>query len=141
MKKFNWILLFLILSISSCKPTPSACFQNNCFELEIAQTPSERAKGLMFRESLDTNKGMLFVYKQEGIYPFWMKNTLIPLDIVWINQNQEVVYINTNTQPCISDPCPSYNPNTNALFVLEINAGVSDSIGLKPGDKLLFSNI
>ena len=56
--------------------------------------------GLMFRENMDSDRGMLFIFEKEGEYPFWMKNTLIPLDIIWINKDKEVVFISENAQPC-----------------------------------------
>lgn len=69
------------------------CFQENCFEVELAITTEEITKGLMFRKELPQNKGMLFIFAKEGIRSFWMKNTLIPLDIIWLNKNKEVVFI------------------------------------------------
>jgi uncharacterized protein len=114
------------------------CFHDECFSVEIVDTPAERTRGLMFRESLDRNGGMFFIFEKSGNYPFWMKNTLIPLDIIWINENQEVVFIGKNVQPCKTDPCPSTNPGKNALYVLELNAGMSDVIGLEVGEKLDF---
>ena len=88
----------------------------------------------MFREKLDADKGMLFIYEKEGKYPFWMKNTLIPLDIIWIDKNKEVVFISANAQPCKEDYCPSILPPENAKYVLEINGGVSEKIGLAIGE-------
>jgi uncharacterized membrane protein (UPF0127 family) len=116
----------------------NVCFRNNCFTVEIAATGEQRERGLMFREHLDKDKGMLFVFDSEGDYPFWMKNTKIPLDMIWMNQNKYVVYIGKNTQPCINDPCQSINPGKNALYVLEVNAGTADALGLKEGDKFIF---
>lgn len=118
------------------------CFKNNCFAVEIAETNLERSHGLMFREKLDLDKGMLFVFEEEGEHSFWMKNTLIPLDIIWINKAKEVVFISGNSQPCQEEyACPSINPGKNAKYVLEINAGVAEKIGLKVGDKICFSKI
>lgn len=108
-----------------------------CFQVEIADTILEQQKGLMFRESLDRDGGMLFVFEKEGNYPFWMKNTLIPLDMIWINQNQEVVFIEENAQPC-QEICTEINPNQNAKYVLEVNGGLSSEINLKIGDKISF---
>ena len=69
------------------------CFKDSCFDIEIADSDEERTRGLMYRESLCSGCGMLFVYGEEGNYKFWMKNTLIPLDIVWLDEDLEVVYI------------------------------------------------
>jgi len=92
----------------------------------------------MFRKNLDKNKGMLFVFNKEGNYPFWMKNTLIPLDMIWINENSNVVFISENNLPCEKTICSSINPNQNAKYVLEINAGMAEKIGIKTEDIVIF---
>ena len=118
----------------------SVCFGNppvgGCFQVELARTESERDQGLMYRKELDKNKGMLFIFDKEGIYPFWMKNTLIPLDMIWIDGNNKVVFISQNVQPCKSFICPTIFPPVKAKYVLEINAGLCDKMGLKIGDDL-----
>jgi len=115
------------------------CFKDACFEVELAKNEEERAKGLMFRKELEENKGMLFVFEKEEIYPFWMKNTFLPLDIIWIDKNFRVVYISKNTLPCGQDPsCQSINPGKNAKYVLEIKGGMAEKIGLKTGERIVF---
>lgn len=116
------------------------CFGDKCFMVEVADTPEGRAEGLMFRESLEPDKGMLFVFDQESEYGFWMKNTIIPLDIIWINSDGEVVFISKETQPC-DESCPSIRPDRRAKYVLELNAGVSDEIGLGIGDEIKIKNL
>ena len=128
------LILILLIFTFGVKKYSQVCFEENCFNVELAETAQKRVLGLMFRENLKENEGMLFIFEKEEIHPFWMKNTKIPLDIIWINNLNEIVYINKNTQPCI-DYCPTINPNKNAKYVLEINAGISDKIGLKEGDK------
>lgn len=115
------------------------CFNQVCFSVEIAKTQAQKDFGLMGRESLDADKGMLFIFDKEGIYSFWMKNTLIPLDIIWINSNGKVVFIAENVQPCpfnLSKAliCPSIIPSARAKYVLEINAGLVEKYKLKIGD-------
>jgi hypothetical protein len=112
------------------------CFKDNCFDVELAITQEEKMLGLMFRKSLARNRGMLFVFKEEEMSSFWMKNTLIPLDIIWINENKEAVFISENTQPCKEDFCPSIAPDKKAKYVLEINSGLSKEIGLKVGESM-----
>lgn len=112
------------------------CFKNNCFKVALAVTLKEQKQGLMFRKNLNQNEGMLFVFKEEGEHPFWMKDTLIPLDIIWINQNKEVVFISENTQPCSENHCASVDPDKKAQYVLELKTGVARDIGLKVGDKM-----
>ena len=92
----------------------------------------------MFRKELAQNRGMLFIFEKEDIYPFWMKNTFIPLDIIWINADKEVVFLSKDNPPCKEISCLSINPQRPAKYVLEVNAGAIDKIGLKLGDKLGF---
>jgi len=75
----------------------------------------------MYRESLPEKKGMLFVFPTSDIHDFWMKNTIIPLDMIWIDNQFKVVHI-ANAQPCTEDPCKIYAPRTLAKYVLEINS-------------------
>jgi len=116
--------------------TGSVCVGETCFKVELAKTVYQIEKGLMYRKELDKDAGMLFIFEKEGIYPFWMKNTLIPLDIIWVDNGSRVVFISQNTQPCKSLICKSVFPNSKAKYVLEVNAGVVDKIGLKVGDSL-----
>jgi hypothetical protein len=116
---------------------PEVCIKSQCYKVESAVTPQERTQGLMFRESLGRSSGMLFEFGQEGIYSFWMKNTLIPLDIVWIGADKKIIFISKNTPPCSGDICPPVNPGKNASYVLEINAGETGRIGAKIGDDVV----
>ena len=92
------------------------------WQTEVADTNELRQRGLMFRENLADHAGMIFIFDQEAPHSFWMKNTLIPLDIIWISGEKKVVDIQT-LQPCQKDPCPSYTPLKSAQYVLEIGAG------------------
>jgi len=112
---------------------------NKCFSVEVAQTAVEREKGLMFREELGQDKGMLFIFPKAEKYGFWMKNTLIPLDIIWIDENKTVVDIKKDVQPCRannSDNCPVYVPDKEAIYVLEINSGLSEENNLSVEDEV-----
>ncbi|MBW2984602.1 DUF192 domain-containing protein [Candidatus Woesearchaeota archaeon] len=133
------LIIFLILLIGCTAPENQVCFEDNCFEVELAITQNEHNKGLMYREHLDKDKGMLFIFEQPDDYGFWMKNTLVPLDIIWIDENREVIFISKDTQPCEEDPCPSVNPGKPAKYVLELNAGTADEIGLAEGDLLIIN--
>jgi len=106
---------------------------------ELADTPETREKGLMFRESLPKGGGLLFIFEVAKPYRFWMKNCKFPIDIIWINEAKEVVYIAKDAPPCTGDPCPTYGPkNEAALYVLEVAAGFSVKEGVKIGTKLQF---
>jgi len=114
----------------------SVCVKNRCFFVELAKTDSERERGLMFRDQLPKDNGMLFIFDKEGVYPFWMKNTLISLDIIWADNQGRVVYVSQSTQPCKSLLCPQIIPTSKARYVLEVNGGMSEELGLKLGDEL-----
>ncbi len=77
---------------------------------------------------------MLFVFPRPERYSFWMKNTLIPLDIIWLNSDRSVVHLETNVPACVHDPCPNYAPVQPALYVLEVNAGSAQQFGIKKND-------
>lgn len=101
---------------------PQVCYLKDCYSIEIVDTPASRQKWLMFREELDTDAGMLFVFDTPSNYNFWMKNTKLSLDMIWLDKNFKILYINANTPPCTKDPCPTYGPEqAAALYVLEIN--------------------
>jgi len=109
--------------------------------LELAVTQEETAQGLMFRPRLAPDRGMLFVFEQERIPSFWMKNTLIPLDIVFLDPSGRVVDISADARPCTGEPCPQYLPRTPALAVLEINSGAAASHGIVPGAVIHFRRV
>lgn len=144
-KRFSFfivsIIFIIVLSIflikNNSEKIPEVCLEENCFFVELAKTSAEKSKGLMFRESLEDNRGMLFIYDSDGEYNFWMKNTLIPLDIIWINSEREVVFIKYNAQPC-GEICDIIEPKTNSRFVLEINGGLAEELRMNLGDKFNF---
>lgn len=146
MKKKNLFAIIVILFISILflivfivpKEKNKVCFNENCFNVEVVSDQEELSKGLMFRDSLNKNSGMLFVFPEEDFYSFWMKNTLIPLDIIWINSDKEVVFIKKNVQPCLENSCESFTSNEKALYVLELNSGIANEIGLEVGDNVKF---
>ncbi len=111
---------------------PRAIVNGKVLSLEIADSPEERRVGLMFRDPLPENHGMLFIFGREQAYSFWMMDMRFSLDIIWIDSNGIVVHIENNVPPC-SRACPSYQPNVSALYVLEVNAGFADSIDLHEG--------
>lgn len=107
--------------------TPQVCIEGTCINVVIADDVTERTKGLMFVESLPANEGMLFVFPTAGNFQFRMKNTLIPLDMIRIDDMNTIIHIEQNVQPCAADPCRTYGPAGGMLatYVLEVNAGVS----------------
>lgn len=114
--------------------------QGTVIMAELADTVEERARGLMFRPSLEKNRGMLFTFAEPQLWSFWMKNTRIPLDIIWMDRQKKIVHIERNVPTCsrTDDGCPQYQPNENALYVLELAAGSADALKLERGAALRF---
>jgi uncharacterized protein len=108
------------------------------FTIEVATTDQERAIGLMFRRSLPENGGMLFIYDPPQTATMWMKNTLIPLDMVFISAEGKVHRIESHTEPFSTTVIPSEGE---VVGVLELNAGEADKIGLKRGDKVVYPGL
>lgn len=138
----SFVLIFMILTMGSilgCDKQPKVCFQSTCLRVELAQLPSELERGLQYRDSMAKDAGMLFIFPQSVEAAFWMKNTLIPLDMIWLGQDKRVIYIEKNAAPCLQAECPTYGPKEAALYVLEANAGFADALDIKIGDVATFS--
>jgi len=114
------------------------------FPVELADSPDKRIRGLSGRASLDARTGMLFIFEKPERFRFWMREMEIPLDIVWIGSNCEVVDVSEDVPfPAPETPLdelPRYSPESRAKFVLEINAGEAADLGLGIGDKVEFLN-
>jgi uncharacterized membrane protein (UPF0127 family) len=105
----------------------------HAFSVELARNDAEREKGLMYRRFMPADRGMLFDFKREEPVMFWMKNTYIPLDMIFISRAGAVTNIAADAEPLSEQLIPSGGP---CYAVLEVNAGVAASIGLKPGDRI-----
>lgn len=123
-------------------PTIPVTFPNGkAVRAELATDPSDQQRGLMFRTSLAPDRGMLFVFIQPGNHPFWMYQTLIPLDIIWMDASRRIVFLSANTPACPPEKgqnCPNYGGEHPAQYVLELAAGSAAALGLKIGDQLRF---
>jgi len=102
-------------------------------DIEIADTGDDRQNGLMYRKSMEMNQGMLFIFPVEELQSFWMRNTYIPLDMIFVNSDKKIVTIHKNTK-ILSDQ--SYASTEPAQYVVEVCAGFSDKYSLKIGDKI-----
>jgi uncharacterized protein len=129
-------LLLFLARYSRQTDTKTLCFTDSCITVEIADTDFLRQQGLMFRDKLDWDKGMLFINEKSGIHSFWMKNTLIPLDVIWIDERMQIVHI-ASAAPCTKDPCRTYNPGVSSKYVVEVNQGYSLKHNLSIGDKVV----
>jgi uncharacterized membrane protein (UPF0127 family) len=107
--------------------------------VEVAASVEDRARGLMFRDHLAPDRGMLFVFDEPGQWVFWMKNTKVPLDIIWLDANKRIVDIAAEVPGCVQDPCLQYQPNKDASYVLEVPAGSVKSQKLTKGMPLTFT--
>ncbi len=105
--------------------------------VEIANDSDEQSRGLMFRKSMEWNNGMFFVFDEDRKLSFWMKNTFIPLDMIFINNEFRIVDIKENAKPCLETPCPNYPSKEPAKYVLEVNAGFVQKNNIQIGDKIL----
>ena len=142
-----FLIFFILFLSSSCfgQEAREACFKDVCVRAEIADTPDNREKGLMFRQELAEDQGMLFIFGEEGRHGFWMKNVNFLLDIIWMDKDKRIVDIKPNLKPCqeVCEPfdgghreksCESYFPREKAFYVLEAKAGFTDKHKIKIGD-------
>jgi uncharacterized membrane protein (UPF0127 family) len=104
--------------------------------VEIAETVQERQQGLMFRTHLVDNHGMLFIQPEAATAAFWMKDTYIPLDLLYFDSAGRLLEIHAGVPPCITPTCPFYVSNGPVKYVLELNAGSARRLGLQPGAQL-----
>ena len=111
------------------------------YRLELATIPEDQAQGLMYRENLPERTGMLFVFAEQAPHHFWMKNTMIPLDIVWLDDAGRVFFISANTPPCKADPCPTYGPDRPVRRVVELAAGMAARERIEVGSVLEFKDV
>jgi uncharacterized membrane protein (UPF0127 family) len=132
----------LALLASACAATPAAGtghavdLHGHHFSIELATDDAGRERGLMFRTELAADHGMLFVFPYVAPQSFWMKNTLIPLDILYFDDARKLVSMQLNVPPCKADPCATYPSDAPVRYVLELAAGTAVKIGARVGDTL-----
>lgn len=135
-------LLLLMCVMASCaaasKDTSWVELGGSRYSVELALDEHSRMRGLMFRESMPRDAGMLFVFERELPLAFWMKNTLIPLDIIYFDARGQLVSVAADTPPCTTPYCPSYPSAGAARYVLELNAGEAARLNVSAGDRLEF---
>jgi len=125
-----------VLGACSAYAGPTVELKGHRFDVEIVANDEARARGLMFRDEMAAEHGMLFLFDDEQPRVFWMKNTHIPLDILYFDHDYKLVSVQQRVPPCRSDPCAQYPSSGPAKYVLELNSGTADNIGAKPGDTL-----
>src|SRR5262245_22044720 len=137
------LIVALVFFVTACQAEPRVTIatQNGrqvSFAVEVADTPSKRALGLQYRRDLAADRGMIFLFPAESIQSFWMKNTPLPLDMIFIDRERKIVGIVEQTVPFSLD---SRSVNAPSQFVLEINGGLSKRHGIKVGDRVRFENV
>lgn len=120
---------------------PAVTLNGHRIGVEIATDDASRTHGLMDRTSMPADHGMLFVFPDDAARTFWMKDTLIPLDMLFLDADRRVVTVRVNARPCTADPCTLYSSTEPARYVLELNAGVASELGVREGDIAVFSNV
>jgi len=143
MKHFISIALtasFLLPYVSLAKEKFIPIFLPNGKKIiaELALNDEQRQRGLMFRKNINKDQGMLFIFKEEGLYSFWMKNMSFPIDILWLNKEKRIVHIEQGVPPCQKIPCPSYVSKNPALYVLELKAGTVEENAIQLYDRIDF---
>tara|TARA_X000001036_G_scaffold154342_1_gene146497 strand:- start:1154 stop:1615 length:462 start_codon:yes stop_codon:yes gene_type:complete len=150
MKNYIYILIFISIAFTNANAdTNKITFQNSSltiqtkdseyiFNIEIAVTEKERSRGLMYRKELKQTEGMLFLYPEKQIIKMWMKNTLIPLDMIFINNNGKIIDIFKMTIPKDLTPI---GPDVKLKGVLEINGGLTSYLNINKGDFIIHPSL
>ena len=134
--RFAALLLTLLICTACAAREPYVVLKGERFTVELARSDGEKALGLMFREHLPEDHGMLFLFSQEAYRSFYMRNTRIPLDIFYFDADLRLVSVSRNTPPCRTRSCPGYPSEGPAQYVLELNAGKADELDVDKGDVL-----
>lgn len=132
---------FLILPLAACASDSTHWVElaGKRYTVEVVDDDQERARGLMFRDSMPVERGMLFIHDAQEPQAYWMKNTRIPLDILYFDNEKRLVSQQRDVPPCtLGDRCPSYPSDAPARYVLELNAGQAEAMNLQNGAQLTF---
>jgi uncharacterized membrane protein (UPF0127 family) len=135
------LALLSMFALSACASAGQSWVElgGQRYTVEVADTEDERERGLMFRDSLEAGHGMLFIHEREEPQAYWMKNTRIPLDILYFDDGRRLVAQQRDVPPCsLGDACPVYPSNAPARFVLELNAGEANRLKLEDGAPMTF---
>jgi len=134
--RFCLTLLMIVVCTACSAGGPSVEIGGKRFSVEIAETRQKQALGLMYRDEMPAEHGMLFIFPNEAPRSFWMKNTRIALDIMYFDKDLNMVSASLETKPCRVSRCPSYPSIAPAMYVLELNAGTAEALGVGPGARM-----
>lgn len=131
----NKVAFFLVFVLASgmiliMPKDKKACFEGKCISLDVADNDSKRALGLMFKESLSEDEGMLFTFEKPGYYKFYMKNMNFPIDIIFLDESFRIITIYADVPPCTSEPCELYPPDAPSRYVIETKANFTRRYGI-----------
>ena len=141
MRRHASLLLLATFSLSACAGAsqPWVEIGGHRYQVEVADDDAERARGLMFRDAMADDHGMVFIHDAQEPQAYWMKNTKIPLDILYFDNDRKLVAQQRNVPTCsLGDACPSYPSDAPARYVLELNAGQAEKLKLQDGAVLTF---
>ena len=140
MKRLPMLMLSLLTgcasAVSAGHAAPAVELHGHQFSVEFATDDASREHGLMMRSTLAPDRGMLFVFSATRPQAFWMKDTLIPPDMLHFDEERRLVPTQLDLPPCKADPCPIYSSHASTRYVLELSAGTVPRIGVKTGDEL-----
>jgi uncharacterized membrane protein (UPF0127 family) len=148
--KLLFLLLPALVALTACQRQTIHDFYSRQVTLpdgrkvtcEVMAQPADRARGMMYRDKLAEDRGMLFIHDKPGKYTYWMANVNFPLDIIWMDMSRRVVEIAADVKPCKADTlvkdCPQNGGTQDSFYVLEVNAGVAAKSGVKVGAILDF---
>ena len=131
------LCLALFAAAACAKGGPYVELKGHRYTIELAEDDATREYGLMNRTEMADDHGMLFVFPNDEPRAFWMKNTKIPLDMIFIDKDRKVVSIRHDAPPCVTERCPAYMSNGPVRYVLELNGGQAARLGLTEGDELI----
>lgn len=126
----------LVATLPACARGPSVEIKGKTYSIEIAEDDASRQHGLMDRQSMPEDHGMLFVFQDDQPRAFWMKNCKFPQDMLFFDADRRLLSVQHDVPPCTADPCPAYPSGAPARYVLELNAGQARKLGVTPGDEL-----
>ena len=138
MHVFKSFCVFMLVPFLCYADISQVCWKKTCIDVEVARTRESQMKGLMFRLDLAKNHGMLFVFSDLDRHQFWMGNTYISLDIIWLSRDRKVLDIQENASPCMDFPCQKYSTDYFSQYALEVPAGTVARTGLKRRDYVEF---
>ena len=129
-------LLMIVAGAACSAGGPGVEIGGQRFSVELADTTQKQTLGLMYRDNMPADHGMLFIFPNEAPRSFWMKNCRIPLDIMYFDKDLVMVSASMDTPPCRVSQCPSYPSKAPAMYVLELNAGTAARLGIDTGSQL-----